>query len=1560
MAKSTVFSSPLCSHTFPVAQLTSYASVTCACGYKFDSQLALSYLDETDKVETAKEWLANAQVVVEGIRRRLIALAKVNQLESSEGQAQASPDQVSRFTVPVASSAVAPSPASAATVVTQPPRRVTPPAPPKPQRAPLSPRAILLIVAGTLTLIGVSAGLATTWNILPDWAKAAVVLFLVVAAGFGAIKSRNFLRALANFLAILSSSLLLLGLYAEALLNPALQSASATDPSRSLYVPICLLVVAAVSAWAGKKFQVNGWLFLPPMGVAVASALISLGFIPRIGFDTTTNLPLAANGTWQLVGISIGGLLTAYSGRFSKITVPSFTKPSPEQEFTLVEINREANAGRQIVRLAYLAALAQLTIVGGLISFAGLSGHRPDYLGLLTLGALWIFGAWFLENRGGSFTSTGSVSQKVVWGAWILGFGSLGVTAGTWFTQFDSPLKENFLSAIIAAVIGGLFALSQVFVPWIRSYPIAKSVSRATSWVVWGGWLVTTSNLSLANQHQISVLVLFLIMISATWFAVRAMEKSGVFQIHSIAPAAAAAVLWAFASQVAVGSSANQLVLAHAVHLLFASTLLAVVGYFNLRLNLRSGSNFSVVGSWVISLANILVAAGVILIPGPGAVASPVSLSGSANDLWALFAAALILSAARLATTGTELVKADRAVRNMALIGSVSLLALPLVQLGISSTAGTLTELNPVLIAVTLIELAIVAGYAAWQRSNGFAYAAVPLGTLLAVTAESWSASHTVPGSNILFVAIPLLISAAVIATVMQIGKLRLALNEAAFRVTTLVLFGLPLIWHLPVQFAQHFTDGGQLNATVNTATLMVFGGLASFGFRWARVSALPAGTGIATGIGYIALAFAVISSIMGDHTPQNNHRFAATLLAITAILVVRGRWSLSALDRNLAFWFGAASIWFGLIAVAISLASRQPNPGSLVLNQLGFITVLGLVGWNWLLGRLVPQGAAVAAEPQIKSRLSNLEMASYVALAAAVVHLSFAFLPPLGPTMSGLVMLPSLEAFQWQSLVAAVLVTSIFAWMRIASARKHSPNPVYFRLVLVSWLAGLLAVTRVYTHQNWWLIALELSILALAMFLDGFFSHDSKAILVGFAAGVLGGWVLASQSFYEWHFPLSQLFNFAAIISFVLATWLLSRNPKGFNLDAWSIVLPIVSGISILIGLSYRFIFFAYDAQKVGEWLLEAEWLIGLALAVAYLFISKNPVLENLGKAQRSALASASFSWLLTWPIVLTSSMSTSANAARLMVFSLLSIAALLVFSSRFKAKWAMLLGYIVALPFALGFDQLSRSIFGWKLDGPELISAALTAVAVACSVLYRQTFGKPKTTDYSWGLPVLFAALPSTVLTIATSSTPISSQTDSQIWRFVLVNVLAAAVLVTGIRVGKRGLVWPTTATLLIGLVPNLYYRIDDAFPDVRVQNEMKALLFATTAYVLIYLVRKTQKLAVPSVVAIGIPAVMSISVLFVDTLGALQQNQLEANDWIRFLVLIVVGTAFLTLGAIRKVAGLFYPGIVAVLVAAIPYAWQKTNYGSWVVLLLLAGLIVWVAIRLERFTGWLKELK
>jgi hypothetical protein len=90
----------------------------------------------------------------------------------------------------------------------------------------------------------------------------------------------------------------------------------------------------------------------------------------------------------------------------------------------------------------------------------------------------------------------------------------------------------------------------------------------------------------------------------------------------------------------------------------------------------------------------------------------------------------------------------------------------------------------------------------------------------------------------------------------------------------------------------------------------------------------------------------------------------------------------------------------------------------------------------------------------------------------------------------------------------------------------------------------------------------------------------------------------------------------------------------------------------------------------------------------------------------------------------------------------------------------------------------------------------------------------------------------------------------------------------------------------------------------------------------------------------------------------MSALNQSALTSEDWIRFGIVMGTGTSFLALGAIRRVAGLFYPGLITVVVTVLPYSWHAGGL-FWAVLLLLAALIVWVAIKLDRFTGWLKAL-
>jgi uncharacterized membrane protein (UPF0136 family) len=75
-------------------------------------------------------------------------------------------------------------------------------------------------------------------------------------------------------------------------------------------------------------------------------------------------------------------------------------------------------------------------------------------------------------------------------------------------------------------------------------------------------------------------------------------------------------------------------------------------------------------------------------------------------------------------------------------------------------------------------------------------------------------------------------------------------------------------------------------------------------------------------------------------------------------------------------------------------------------------------------------------------------------------------------------------------------------------------------------------------------------------------------------------------------------------------------------------------------------------------------------------------------------------------------------------------------------------------------------------------------------------------------------------------------------------------------------------------------------------------------------------------------------------------------------------------LVLGALRRLGGLFVPGAIGVVASALPYAWKQItaqSWGLWVVLILVAALLVFVAIRLEQFrkgsksaSSWLKELR
>jgi len=190
----------------------------------------------------------------------------------------------------------------------------------------------------------------------------------------------------------------------------------------------------------------------------------------------------------------------------------------------------------------------------------------------------------------------------------------------------------------------------------------------------------------------------------------------------------------------------------------------------------------------------------------------------------------------------------------------------------------------------------------------------------------------------------------------------------------------------------------------------------------------------------------------------------------------------------------------------------------------------------------------------------------------------------------------------------------------------------------------------------------------------------------------------------------------------------------------------------------------------------------------------------------------------------------------------------------------------------------------------------------------------------------------------------------------------VVAASMLLLGLRRGNRGLVYAGVAGLLAEFVPALWYGIEELFAGdtTGVVVELRGLLVALTIFLVLSLFRAFDKIQVPSFWAWGVPALVTLAPTVVQTLAALGR-EVKDTDWVRFAVLVAVSTLFLLIGAIRRNSGLFYPGLVGVLISVIPYAFASNGgVGIPVILVILAGLIIWAALRIDRFGGWLKDLK
>jgi hypothetical protein len=267
----------------------------------------------------------------------------------------------------------------------------------------------------------------------------------------------------------------------------------------------------------------------------------------------------------------------------------------------------------------------------------------------------------------------------------------------------------------------------------------------------------------------------------------------------------------------------------------------------------------------------------------------------------------------------------------------------------------------------------------------------------------------------------------------------------------------------------------------------------------------------------------------------------------------------------------------------------------------------------------------------------------------------------------------------------------------------------------------------------------------------------------------------------------------------------------------------------------------------------------------------------------------------------------------------------------------------------------------------GPE-VHSLLILVAVLLTHRLALRHLKLKSTWFSWGLPVGVALLPSALFTYTYLTTPLDQLHTGQIARVVIALVVSAALLIQGARFGNLA----NASMGLLGLaligIPNTAMHANSLIPDSQVEST--ALVVGSLVFVTLWLLRKYSRVVGNSLLFIGVPVILTLAPALVKALIALTHPTLNTVDWWRFGIVLVASMTLLFVGTMREIAGMFFPGLVSLLLAALPYGFRQTEQNQWflwVLLLLVAGVMVWLAVHLEKMkkagrtsATWIKELK
>jgi hypothetical protein len=270
--------------------------------------------------------------------------------------------------------------------------------------------------------------------------------------------------------------------------------------------------------------------------------------------------------------------------------------------------------------------------------------------------------------------------------------------------------------------------------------------------------------------------------------------------------------------------------------------------------------------------------------------------------------------------------------------------------------------------------------------------------------------------------------------------------------------------------------------------------------------------------------------------------------------------------------------------------------------------------------------------------------------------------------------------------------------------------------------------------------------------------------------------------------------------------------------------------------------------------------------------------------------------------------------------------------------------------------------------LEGPELFGIGAAGAIALGNMNLKKVFDF-KSTLFTYGLPLFTLVLPSIIHTYTTLDTSIQLTSPTQITRILAVLVIALLALILGMRNGNLGVAVAGGASLSLLLLPITWANAEQS-ADYETTVALRALGISLFLFLLLGGLRSINKLPDSSYLYLGIPSVVALGPSLYLTFTSIGDTSLTQVDWWRFGILMVATVTLLVVGALRSLGGLFFPGLVGVIVGVLPYAFQpiaRESWFLWVVLLLIAAVMVWIAVRLEQLrklgkssASWLKTLR